>query len=77
MLTIKTATLIIGFIFLAIALYGLINRKSIVGATKQAQRDLNDNDSGVLITHGAFRKSPGARGIQKDKKLSKFYFNTI
>jgi hypothetical protein len=60
-----------------IALYGLINKKSIIKATKQAQRDLNNNDSGLLIVHTATRIKPGSRGLKKGKKLSKFYLDTI
>lgn len=77
MLVIKIILLIVGVILLFISLYGMFNRKKIIEAVMQAKRDLNENDSGLLITHGVTRRKPGERGLKSSKKLSKFYMDTI
>lgn len=67
----------IGLFLLLISIYGLVNRKEIIRATKQAQRDLNENDNGLFIVSGVTRSNPDEGGLKNGKKLSKFYLDTI
>lgn len=44
--------------------------------TEAAKEDLEQNDHGILVTHGMVRAQPGEAGVKSDKKLSRYYMET-
>lgn len=76
--------IIVGSIIISISLiglsYALVAIKIINRARKSAPPEeiYERHESGVLISHGMVRKSKaGARGLEKDKKLSDYYYDSL
>ena len=74
-----TGALAIIFAFLAFTIAHFVIRSILIKGRSlgQAQRDLIEVNSGMLVAHGMVRTNPGQRGLSRDKKLSNFYFDSL